>query len=73
MVLAYVPREKVIREFIKVRPKGFYFHDQSHAPFQTLINWFKDNWSSRDYQRYAKRQRSPKLVVKPMTNPREAD
>jgi hypothetical protein len=60
IVLAYVPREKVVKEFIKVRPKGFYFHDQSHAPFQTLINWFKDNWSSRDYQRAVKRQKSPR-------------
>ena len=33
VVLAYVPREKVVKEFIKVRPKGFYFHDLSHAPF----------------------------------------
>lgn len=49
IVLAYVPREKVVKEFIKVRPKGFYFHDQSHTPFQNLINWFKDNWSTREY------------------------
>jgi hypothetical protein len=27
IVLAYVPRDKVVKEFIKVRPKGFYFHD----------------------------------------------
>jgi hypothetical protein len=73
IVLAYVPRDKVVKEFIKVRPKGFYFHDQSHAPFQTLINWFKDNWSSREYQRHAKRQKSPKTVAKPAANGQEVN
>ena len=33
IVLAYVPKEKVLKEFIKVRPKGFYFHEQNQAPF----------------------------------------
>lgn len=42
IVLAYVPREKVIKEFIKIRPKGFYFHDQNFTPFMALVNWFKD-------------------------------
>lgn len=27
VVLAYVPREKVVKEYIKVRHRGFYFHD----------------------------------------------
>ena len=27
IVLGYVPKERVLKEFIKVRPKGFYFHD----------------------------------------------
>ena len=55
IVLAYVPKEKVLKEFIKVRPKGFYFHEQNQAPFQMLINWFKDNWRTHDYQRHFKR------------------
>lgn len=29
IVLGYVPKEKVLKEFIKVRPKGFYFHEQN--------------------------------------------
>lgn len=65
VVLAYVPREKVVKEFIKVRHRGFYFHDQNHAPLQNLINWFKDNWSSREYQRRFRRQKSPKTHQKP--------
>jgi len=29
VVLAYVPKDRVVKEFIKVRPKGFYFHEQN--------------------------------------------
>lgn len=72
IVLAYIPREKVIKEFIKVRPKGFYFHEQNHAPFQTLINWFKDNWSTKEYQKNAKRQKSPKISIKASVLPNQA-
>ena len=63
-MLAYVPRERVIKEFIKVRPKGFYFHEQNLAPFQQLVNWFKDQWQTKDYQRFLKRQKSPRTTVK---------
>lgn len=33
IVLSYVPKEKVLKEFIKVRPRGFYFHENNHTPF----------------------------------------
>ena len=65
VVLAYQPKEKVIKEFIRVRPKGFYFHEISHNPFQQMINWFKDNWSKREYLRIVKRQRSPRCQARP--------
>jgi len=61
VVLSYVPKEKVLKEFIKVRPKGFYFHEVNHQPFQILINWFKDNWRTQDYQKHLRRQRSPRV------------
>ncbi len=44
-----MPREKVIKEFIKVRPRGYYFHDQNHTPLFQLINWFKETWATKDY------------------------
>ena len=49
VVLGYVPKERVVKEFIKVRPRGFYFHEENHAPFQKLINWFKENWRKEKY------------------------
>ena len=50
-----MPKEKVLKEFIKVRPKGYYFHEVNHSPFQHLINWFKDNWRTTEYQKHYKR------------------
>jgi len=64
VVLAYVPREKVVKEFIKVRPKGYFFHEQNLTPFLNLVNWFKETWSSKDYQRQLRRQKSPRTAVK---------
>ena len=55
VVLAYVPRERVIREFIKVRPRGYYFHDETKPNFVSLINWFKEHYASKEYQRFLKR------------------
>jgi hypothetical protein len=55
VVIGYVPREKVVKEFIKIRPKGYYFHEQNLTPFMSLVNWFKEHWSSKDYQRQLKR------------------
>ena len=64
LVLAYVPKEKVVKEFIRVKPRGFLFHEQHFSPFQALINWFKDNWRDRIYQRGLKRQRSPRCAAR---------
>jgi hypothetical protein len=33
LVLAYVPKEKVVKEFIRVKPRGFLFHDTHFSPF----------------------------------------
>ena len=69
IVLGYVPKERVVKEFIKVRPRGFYFHEDNHAPFQKLINWFKENWRKEKYQHHLRRQRSPSVKVKPPVAP----
>jgi hypothetical protein len=64
-VLAYVPKTQVLKEFIRVKPRGFNFHAKDDfSTLPTLINWFKDNWKTRDYQRFVKRQRSPRIRMK---------
>jgi len=69
IVLVYVPKNNVVKEFIRVNPKGFRFHGDIHSPFQGLINWFKDNWRSREYQSYQRRTRSPRLTARVLQAP----
>jgi len=49
VVLAYIPKKEVVREFIKIKPRGYFFHHQYHYPFQNMINWFKQEFRSKDY------------------------
>jgi hypothetical protein len=42
LILAYIPKKDIVKEFIKVKPRGYFFHHQYHYPFQNMINWFKE-------------------------------
>ncbi len=67
VVMAICPRaQKTITEFIKVKPKGLYFHDKYHSSLNALIEWFKQNFTTDEYQRYLRRRnRPPTLQVHP--------
>jgi len=52
IVLGYIPKANMIKEYIKVKPRGLYFHDKYHSPSINLINWFKHNCVSKEYVRY---------------------
>ena len=62
MILSYIAKVDVVKEFIKIKPKGFFFHHQYHYPFQNMINWFKQEFRSRDYQRYLRKATSPQTM-----------
>jgi len=59
VIMGYIPKKDLVREFIKVKPRGYFFHHQYHYPFQNMINWFKQEFRSRDYQRYVRKAQSP--------------
>jgi len=81
VVVSYIPKEKLVKEFIKVKPSGYHFHGKRHNTFQNMINWFKDNFKSRDYQKELRKARSPRIksnVVDPLEfvgleRPKKAD
>mmetsp|Transcript_17932 Transcript_17932/g.12926 ORF Transcript_17932/g.12926 Transcript_17932/m.12926 type:complete len:80 (+) Transcript_17932:2338-2577(+) len=50
----------MVKEFIKVKPSGYYFHGKKFNIFQSLINWFKDNFKIKEYQKELKKARSPR-------------
>ena len=63
IVLAYLPpssTNKVIKEFIKVKPWGFQFHDNHYPSIDHLIGFFKQSYGNVDYWRYVKWAKSPR-------------
>ena len=59
IILGYIPKDKMVKEYIKIKPRGYFFHHQYHFPFTSLINWFKQEFRNKDYQRYLRKAQSP--------------
>lgn len=54
-LLIYMYRDKKpIRELIKVKNSGLYFHDQQFSNARDLIAWFKEHLKEKEYQKYVK-------------------
>eukprot|EP01022_Parablepharisma_sp_SALTPOND_P008951 TRINITY_DN1373_c0_g1_i2.p1 TRINITY_DN1373_c0_g1~~TRINITY_DN1373_c0_g1_i2.p1 ORF type:complete len:1804 (-),score=237.19 TRINITY_DN1373_c0_g1_i2:8682-14093(-) len=67
VILAYTPKkDKIVKEFVKVKPQGYSFHDNYHKNLNTLITWFKQHFTDADYQRYVRKYNKPptRLVQK---------
>lgn len=63
VVLAYItPTNKVMKEFARVKPRGFWFHNQNYPTLQHLIGWFKENFKTIPYRKFAKKQKSPRAI-----------
>ena len=45
----------MIKELIKVRNSGMYFHDQVFSNLRELISWFKIHFKDREYQAFVKK------------------
>jgi hypothetical protein len=60
LILGYVPKDTLVKEFIKVKPRGFFFHHQYFLAMPELLNWFKAQFRSPDYQRYLRKAGAPK-------------
>lgn len=59
LVLYYMPREEVTSEFIKVKPRGLFFHEAYHPNINFLISWFKRHFSDRTYKGQLTRSKPP--------------
>lgn len=65
IVLCYIPSKSFVREFIKVKPRGFLFHGQYHQPFQNLVTWFKSEFSTQEYKTYLRSSYEPPKISAP--------
>ena len=59
IVLGYVPREKIIYEYIKIKPKGLFFHDKNFNSLEEITNFFKKEYSTEKYRDMVKKSVIP--------------
>lgn len=52
---------QVIKEFIKVKPNGLFFHNEFFSNLEDLANWFKRNYNSDDYKEFLRRVKPPQV------------
>ena len=59
IVLGYVPKANPHYEYIKVKPKGLYFHDQYFTSIDDITNFFKKEYSTQKYRDYISKAGTP--------------
>jgi transcription elongation factor SPT6 len=59
LVLMYVPKDKIEREYIKVKPEGLAFHGQVFSTLKELTSWFKTNFRTTEYKTYMRKTKAP--------------
>lgn len=68
-VLNYLPKDRIVREYIKVKPKGLFFHDAYHPSINFLISWFKRHYSDKSYQSQIAKAKPPAMETRAMKVP----
>ena len=59
IVLGYVPKVNPIYEYIKIKPKGLYFHETSFSSIEEITNYFKKEYSSEKYREMVRKSVIP--------------
>lgn len=73
IVLVYIPRQNAVREFIKVKPSGYWFHKKSFTSVHALVNYFKQNFKDTEYRKYVKQVKSPRQLTQEETKARRLE
>lgn len=64
VILAYIlQKDTIIKEYIKVKCQGYYFHSAYQKSLAALISWFKQNFSTQEYQRFLRKYNKPPTVI----------
>ena len=50
IVLGYVPKVNPIYEYIKIKPKGLFFHEKLFSSLEEITNYFKKEYSTEKYR-----------------------
>ena len=61
IVLGYVPKSNPILEFIKVKPRGLYFHDNYYNSLDDITNFFKNEYGNEKYREFVRKSAPPNV------------
>lgn len=60
IILAYIPKmNQVIKEFMKVKPRGLYFHNIYFNDLNEVTKYFKENYNLDPYRSYVRKIKPP--------------
>lgn len=52
---------QVVKEYIKVKPSGLFFHNEFFTNLEDLANWFKRNYTTESYREFLRRVKAPQV------------
>ena len=62
IVMGYIPRSNnVVKEYIKVKPKGLFFHNDYFENLESVINFFKKNYGTDEYKSFVRKTKAPQI------------
>lgn len=63
-IFAYIPKPgQIVKEFIKIKPKGLFFHDDYFLDLNEISSFFKNNYSSEKYRSFVKKTKPPHCEI----------
>ena len=65
VMILYYTKDKILKEYAKIKPRGFYFHEKYFKTISDLTIWFKQNFSSTEYQIFRRKSKPPTLQPHP--------
>jgi len=64
VILAYIlQKDTIIKEYIRVKAQGYFFHGKFQKSLASLIAWFKQNFSTPEYQRFLRKYNKVPIVT----------
>ena len=61
ILLTYIPKHDVVMEYIKVCPEGFVFHGEVYKDVDEVIQFFKKNYGSAQYEDFVRKIQMPNV------------
>lgn len=57
VAIFYFFGKEIVKEYVKIKPEGLFFHNAYFTSINMLIVWFKQNFKTQEYQAYLDRSK----------------